>query len=138
MEELVKEIDQTEQIFDFITVLPSVSLFSENTIELLSFVQITAKGVTEKDTSDPYGHFVSKGMRYFQGLYLKAVCSRNTRVKKCSTIPTRIVMTPDEIYDTYIDFNDHPELYINTYNMLIRKASIIHRLKFWINDQVKL
>ena len=31
-------------------------------------------------------------------------------------------MTPDEIYDTYVDFNDALEVDI-TYNMLIRKAS---------------
>ena len=97
MEELDKEIDQTEQIFDIIAVPSFVLLFSESTIELFSFVQITGKGVPEEDTSDPYGHFVSKGMWYFQGLYLIAVCSRNTRVKKFLKIPTRIVMTPDEI-----------------------------------------
>ena len=32
-------------------------------------------------------------------------------------------MTPDEIYDTYVAFNDDLELDINIYNMLIRKAS---------------
>ena len=32
-------------------------------------------------------------------------------------------MTPDEIYDTYVDFNDDLELDINIYNMLIRKAN---------------
>ena len=32
-------------------------------------------------------------------------------------------MTPNEIYDTYVDFNDNLELDINAYNMLIRKAS---------------
>ena len=37
--------------------------------------------------------------RYFQELYLRAVRSRNSRVKKFSTI--RIVMTPDK---TYVDF----------------------------------
>ena len=31
-------------------------------------------------------------------------------------------MTPDEIYNTFSDCNDDLELYINTYNMLIRKA----------------
>ena len=32
-------------------------------------------------------------------------------------------MTPNEIYDTYVDFNDNLEVDINAYNMLIRKAS---------------
>ena len=114
-----KKIDQTKQISDFITVPSFVFLFSESTIEPLSSVKITGKDVVKEDISDPYGHFVLKGMLYFQGLYLKAVWSRYTRVSKLSKIPTRIVMTPDEIYDTYVDFNNDPELHIITYNMLI-------------------
>ena len=56
------------------------------------------------------GHFVSKGMRFFQGLYLKAICSKNSRVKPFWTIPKRILMTPDEIYDTHVDFNGDLDL----------------------------
>ena len=44
-------------------------------------------------------------------------------VKWYSTLLTRITLTPDEICDTYIDFNDDLELDIYVYNMLIRKAS---------------
>ena len=39
------------------------------------------------------------------------------------TLPTRTVITPDDIYDTYVDFNDDLELDIYVYNLLIRKAS---------------
>ena len=49
--------------------------------------------------------------------------SRNSRIKKFSTIPTRVVMRSDEIYDIYVDFKDDLGLDIYTYNMLIRKAS---------------
>ena len=59
----------------------------------------SGKVVAEEDISDRYEHFVSKGMRYFQEHYLKAVRSWNSRFKKFSTISTRIVMRPDEIYD---------------------------------------
>ena len=52
-------------------------------------------------------------MWYFQGLYFIAVRSRNSRVKEFSTIPTRIVMTPDEIYNTYVDFNEDLDFDIN-------------------------
>ena len=110
-----EEIDQTEQISDFMTVSSFVSLFSGIKIEPFYLVQITGKGVAEQDISDPCRHFVSKGMRYFQGLYFIAVRSRNSRIKEFSTIPARIVMTPDEIYNTYVD--------INALNTLIRKAS---------------
>ena len=37
--------------------------------------------------------------------------------KTFSTIQTRFVMTPDEIYHTYVDFNEDLELDINTYNI---------------------
>ena len=51
------------------------------------------------------------------------VRSRNAKVKRFYTLPTRIAITLDKIYSTYIDFNDDLELDIYVYNMLIRKAS---------------
>ena len=60
-----EEIDQTENSLDFITVLPSVSLYSGSSIEPLYFVLVTGKAVAEKDISDPYGHCVAKGKLYF-------------------------------------------------------------------------
>ena len=62
-----EEIDQTEQMFDFITVPSFVSLYSGSSIKPLYFVQVTGKGVAEEDISDPYGHFVAKGERSFRG-----------------------------------------------------------------------
>ena len=54
---------------------------------------------------------------------MKLVRSRNAKVKQFSTLPTRIVITPDEIYDIYVDFKGDLKLDINVYNMLIRKAN---------------
>ena len=76
-----EEIDQTEHNFEFITVPSFVLLYSGSFTESLYFVHVTGKGVAEEDMSDPYGHFVQKGERYFQGLYLKLVRSRNAKVK---------------------------------------------------------
>ena len=45
-----------------------VSLFSGGTTELLYFFLITGKGVAGEGISDPYVHFASKGVRYFQKL----------------------------------------------------------------------
>ena len=39
-------------------------------------------------------------------------------------------MTPDEIYDTYVDFNDNLELDINAYNMLKSQSLRIYSLIF--------
>ena len=103
--------------------MPSfVSLYYGSSVEPLYFVQFTGKGVAEEDICNPYGQFLAKGDRYFQGLYLKLLRSRNAKVKRLSTLPTRMVITPDEIYNTYVDFKDDLELDIYVYNILIRKA----------------
>ena len=110
------------KLIRFSVLLSFVSLFSGSTIEPLYFVQITGKCVAEEDISDPYGHFALKGMLYVQGFYLKAVRSISSRVKKFLAIPTWIIMTPDEIYNTYVDFNDNLELDVNTFNTFISKT----------------
>ena len=82
-----------------------------------SIVQVTRNGIVEEEIFDPCCHFVPKGERYFQRLYLKLFRSRNAKVKRFSKPPTRIVITPDETYDTYVDFSDYLELDIYVYNM---------------------
>ena len=76
--------------FGFITTQWFVSLCFGTTIKSLYFVQMTGKGVAEDDISDPYGHFITKGKKYFQGLYLKLVCSRNPKIKQFSTLSARM------------------------------------------------
>ena len=62
--------DQSKQIFYFVTVSSLISLFSGNFFEPLYFVNLISKDVAKMDISDPYGHFVAKDERYFQGYYL--------------------------------------------------------------------
>ena len=122
LEELDKEIDETGEIFDINTFL---SLFpcSLKVQFSLSVLPKLKEKVFPKKILLIHLDTISKSIQYFQELYLKLVHWRNTRVNKFLTIATRIVMTPDEIYETYVDFNGYPELDINTYNMLIRKAN---------------
>ena len=69
-EEIDEKIDQSQQIFEVITVPSFVSLRPGTTIEPLYFVQITGNSIAGDDISDPYGQFIAKGEKYFQGLYL--------------------------------------------------------------------
>ena len=50
------------------------------------------------DISDPYGHFVAKGERYFQGYYLRLCHSKDIKVKTFTILPEKIAVTPDEVY----------------------------------------
>ena len=120
----MRKLINLNKFFEFITVPSFVYLLcSDTTIQPLYFVQITGKGLAEDDISGRCGHFIAKGEIYLQGLYLKLVRSRNLKIKRFSTLPTRIVIAPDEIYDTYVDFNDDLELDTDIYKILIRKAS---------------
>ena len=74
------------------------------------------------DISDPYGHFVVKDERYFQGYYLKLCRSKDIKVKKFTILPAKIAVTPDEVYDTDVDINDDLEIDCSIYSMLIAKA----------------
>ena len=59
----------------------------------------------------------------FQGLYLKLLFSKDAKIKWFSTLTTGIVITPDETYGIYIDFDNDLEWDIYVYNMSVRKAS---------------
>ena len=71
-------------------------------------------------------HFVARGECYFQGYSLKLCRSKDIKVKKITILPAKIAVTPDEVYDTYVDINVDLEIDCNIYNMLIAKA------KYWI------
>ena len=76
------EVDQFEQFFYFVTVPSFISLFSGNSGEPLCFMKVISNCVAQMDISDPYGHFVAKGERYFQGYYLKLCHSKDIKVEK--------------------------------------------------------
>ena len=67
-------------------------------------------------------HLVARGERYFQGYNLKLCRSKDIKVKKITILPAKIAVTPDEVYDTYVDINDGLEIDCNIYNVLIAKA----------------
>ena len=91
------EVDQSEQICYFVTVPSFVSLFSGNSVEPLYVVKLISKDVAEMDISDPYGHLVTKGERYFQGYCLKLCRSKDIKVKKITILAAKIAVTSDKV-----------------------------------------
>ena len=85
-------------------------------------MQRTGKGVAEDVFLIFMVTLLPRVKSAYKGLYLKLVPSRNSKIKPFSTLSTRIIIGPDEIYDNYVDFNDL-ELDIDIYKILIRKAS---------------
>ena len=117
------DIDKTEQIFNFLDVQSFVSLFSGSPNEPLYFVKVVEKGTAIGDLSDPYGHFISARDKFFKGFYLKMARSRQVNKKKFQVLPTEIVFTPDEVFDTYIDISEDLHLDVENFKHLIQKAN---------------
>ena len=110
------DADRDEQIFEFVEV---PSFVTGSNTEPLYFVQVTEKGISEKKLSDPYGHVILPGERYFKGYYLKFIRSRSISFKQLQVLPTSIVLSPDEIYDTYVDTDEQVQLDINVNDILV-------------------
>ena len=68
-------------------------------------------------------HFISAGEMFFKDFYLKMARSKNVAKKKYQILPTEIVFSPDEVFDTYMEFSEDLYLDINIHNSLLQKAS---------------
>ena len=67
---------------------------------------------------DTWSHAVRPGLRYFKRNYLKPVRSRNKSSKKFD------IITPDEVYDTYVEIDKNILLDVTTYSSLIQKGKM--------------
>ena len=84
---------------------------------------MTEKGAASENHSDPYGHLTSAGEKPLKGFYLKLVWSRNASKKKYQLLPTEIVFSPDDVFDTYVEFSEDLHVDTNTHNILNQKAN---------------
>ena len=69
------------------------------------FLKITQKGILDGTLMDTWGHVVQPELRYFKGNYLKLVYSRNISFKKFDMLPMSVLITPNEVYDTYVEID---------------------------------
>ena len=122
-DEEVDAIEKTKRLFDFLDVPSFASLFSGNQNEPLYFVKVTEKGTAQKDLTDPYGHFIGNGKRFFKGFYFKLSRSKHISKKKFQLLPTPIVFAPDEVSDTIVETTEDLYLDAQHFKRLIQKAN---------------
>ena len=89
----------------------------------MHFVQVTEKGTTEKDLTDPYCHFIGTSEKFLKGYYLKQCRSKQISKKKFQILSTPIVFAPDEVFDTYVDIMDDLDLDVQFFKLLVKKAN---------------
>ena len=66
-------IDKTEHIFGFLNVPSFASPFSGNQNEALYFLKVAEKDTAQKDLTDPFGHLIGNGERFFKGILFETV-----------------------------------------------------------------
>ena len=66
---------------------------------------------------DTSGHLVLVELRYFNGNYLKSFRSRNISFKKFDVLPMSAIITPEEVYDTYVEIDNNMLLNVKIYNI---------------------
>ena len=71
-----------------------------------------------------WGHLVLLELRYFNGNYLKPFRSQNISFKKFDVLPMSVIITPEEVYDTYVEIHKNMLLDVKIYNSLIQKAKM--------------
>ena len=100
-----------------------VTLFTETQVEALYFVQVKEKGLMN-ESYVILTVMLSYQERYFKGHCPTLIRSRNISLKQLESLSTVIYLSPDELYNAYIDINCNLPLDISIYNSLLRKAKI--------------
>ena len=117
-------IDREEQIFDFVQIPSFVTVFTGVSAEPLYFLKLVEKGISDDTLSDNWRHVILPVLRYFTGYYLKPVRSTSMQFKKFELLPLNVFITPDEVYDTYVEISSEMLLDVNVYNELIQKTKM--------------
>ena len=100
-----------------------VTLFTESQEEALYFVQVKEKGLMN-ESYVILTVMLSYQERYFKGHCTTLIRSRNISLKQLETLSTVIYLSPDELYNAYIDINSSLPLDISIYNSLLRNTKI--------------
>ena len=111
-----------QHIFEFIDIPSYITLVSGRTMKPLYFVLVKEKGVAGEVMKDCYDHIMSVGDMFFRRNYLKLTRSLNPNFKQFQIIQREVLLSPDEVNDTYLDINDDLQMNVNIYNGLITKA----------------
>ena len=91
---------------------------------LSMMLQMYICGISDGTLTDTWGYLVMLELQYFNGSYLKPFRSRNISFKKFNVLPMSVIITPEEVYHTYVEIDKNMFLDVKIYNSLIQKAKM--------------
>ena len=117
------DIDQTEKVFEFVTIPSFVTLVSEDSNESVYILKVEQKGIAEEET-DGYGQIISTVLYFLRGKYLKMGRSRSTKYHKFSILPGNALFTLEEVFEVFVDISDDLRLGKETFNALQMRTRV--------------
>ena len=89
------------------TVIPSfVAVITFSLNEPVYIIKVTENDRAMQMMSDIYGYRISKGKLYLRENYLKVVRSKNMLLKKFEILISKVIMPPDEAFETFVEVVD--------------------------------
>ena len=85
-------------------------------------IKETEKGKAIEKMSDNYGHNIMEGELYFRGNYLQLVRSKKISNKQFKIIEKDVIISPAEVFETFIDVQEDLTLAVDYYLGLVRRA----------------
>ena len=72
--------------------------------------------------SDNYGHNIMEGELYFRGNYLQLVRSKKISNKQFKIIEKDVIISPEEVFETFIDVQEDLTMAVDYYLALVGRA----------------
>ena len=113
---------QQSCIYEFVRIPSDVSLLSCNASDPVYFVLVEEKGQATEKLQDWYGHVILPGELYLEGRYLHKSRSRHPNKKKFKVLDHTVYISPGEIFETFVEFDDDLTMGNESYSKYLNLA----------------
>ena len=109
-------------IFNKTSLFPvTVAVMSCNISEPIFFIKEAEKNVAKENMRDRLGHEIFPGERYLKGFYQQKSRSKNISIKKFSILSYDLCLTPEKIFDLFVEISNDPTMNGNAQLKLLEK-----------------
>ena len=114
--------DWQSRIYEFVSMPSYVSLLSCNSSDAVYFMLVEKKGQATEKLQDRYGHVILPGELYLEGRYLHKSRSRHPSKKKFNVLEHTVYISPGEIFETFVEFDDDLTMGNESYSKYLNLA----------------
>ena len=117
-----KDNDWQSRIYEIVSTPSYVSLLSYNASDPVYFVLVEKKDQATEKLQDQQGHAVLPGELYLEVRYLHKSHSRHPNKKKFKVLDHTVYISPGEIFETFVEFDDDLTMGNESYSKYLNLA----------------